>query len=170
MYINFWYPICTTEELTADAPVRAVLFGLRFVAFRDGDGIAQVLSDTCIHRGGSLSKGKLVDGAIACPYHGWQFGGDGKCKLIPSLEEGSKPPARAKVPRVGSSMPMGSRRMMRTHSTATLAGRSCRWEAVSPTRDLPLDSWQKSLPVPCQLEFAVEQLPSIKRGTVCSCR
>jgi phenylpropionate dioxygenase-like ring-hydroxylating dioxygenase large terminal subunit len=46
MYINFWYPICTTEELTAEAPVRAQLLGLRFVAFRDSDGHAHVLSDT----------------------------------------------------------------------------------------------------------------------------
>jgi len=97
MYINFWYPICTTEELTAEAPVRAQLLGLRFVAFRDSDGHAHVLSDTCVHRGGSLSKGKVVEDTVACPYHGWQFGGDGKCKLIPSLEEGATPPPRAKV-------------------------------------------------------------------------
>lgn len=97
MYINFWYPICTSEELDATQPQRTQVLGLRFVAFRDADGKACVLSDTCVHRGGSLSKGKVVDGCIACPYHGWRFAGDGKCQLIPSLEAGAKPPARAKV-------------------------------------------------------------------------
>ena len=97
MYINFWYPICTSDELLATEPVRAELLGLRFVAFRDSNGAAHVLSDTCIHRGGSLGKGKVIDDTVACPYHGWRFAGDGKCRLVPSLEEGTKPPARAKV-------------------------------------------------------------------------
>ena len=59
--------------------MRAKLLGTQYVVFRDGDGQAHVLNDTCVHRGGSLSKGKVVDGCIECPYHGWQFAGDGKC-------------------------------------------------------------------------------------------
>ena len=96
MYINFWYPVCTSAELARDAPRRVELLGLRFVAFRDGDGAAHVLADTCVHRGGSLSKGKLTDGCVQCPYHGWQFDGRGRCVLIPSMAD-SNPPARAKV-------------------------------------------------------------------------
>jgi phenylpropionate dioxygenase-like ring-hydroxylating dioxygenase large terminal subunit len=97
MYINFWYPICTSEELDADKPQQTQVLGLRFVAFRDAEGKPHVLSDTCVHRGGSLSKGKVVDGCVVCPYHGWRYAGDGKCQLVPSLEAGAKPPARAKV-------------------------------------------------------------------------
>ena len=97
MYINFWYPICTSDELKATEPLRAQVMGMRFVAFRDADGYPCVLCDTCIHRGGSLSKGKLIDGCVVCPYHGWRYGGDGKCRLVPSAGSDSKPPARAKV-------------------------------------------------------------------------
>jgi phenylpropionate dioxygenase-like ring-hydroxylating dioxygenase large terminal subunit len=97
MYINFWYPICTSEELKTTEPVPSQVLGLRFVAFRDADGNPHVLSDTCVHRGGSLSKGKVIDGCVACPYHGWRYAGDGRCTLVPSLESGVKPPARAKV-------------------------------------------------------------------------
>ena len=97
MYINFWYPICTSEELKADEPVPAKVLGLPFVAFRDADGVPHVLANTCVHRGGSLSKGWVKDGCIICPYHGWRYGGDGKCQLVPSFDEGSKIPARAKV-------------------------------------------------------------------------
>lgn len=96
MYINFWYPVCTTEELTHDKPLQVKLLGLNFVAFRDSAGAPHVLSDTCIHRGGSLSAGKVKDDCVECPYHGWQFAGDGRCKVIPS-EGDRKPPARAKV-------------------------------------------------------------------------
>ena len=96
MYINFWYPVCTTEELTSEEPLAVQLLGHRLVAFRDSAGDAHVLSDTCIHRGGSLSKGKVQGDCVACPYHGWQFSGDGRCQRIPS-EGDTKPPARAKV-------------------------------------------------------------------------
>ena len=97
MYINFWYPICTSEELGADEPLPAQVLGLPFVAFRDTDDQPHVLANTCVHRGGSLSKGWVKDGCIICPYHGWRYGGDGKCQLVPSFDEGSKIPARAKV-------------------------------------------------------------------------
>ncbi|MEJ2140005.1 MAG: aromatic ring-hydroxylating dioxygenase subunit alpha [Gammaproteobacteria bacterium] len=96
MYINFWYPICTTEQLNEENPRRIEMLGVRLVAFRDDAGNAHVLADTCIHRGGSLSKGKVIDNCVRCPYHGWRFDGDGKCVEIPSME-GKAPPARAKV-------------------------------------------------------------------------
>lgn len=95
MYINFWYPICTTEELE-DQPLRVMLFGLRLVAFRDSSGAAHVLSDTCIHRGGSLGKGWVDGDCVVCPYHGWQYDGSGACTSIPSQRKGNAP-GRAKV-------------------------------------------------------------------------
>jgi phenylpropionate dioxygenase-like ring-hydroxylating dioxygenase large terminal subunit len=96
MYINFWYPICTVASLEEENPQRVELLGVRLVAFRGEDGNAQVLADTCIHRGGSLGKGKVVGNNVKCPYHGWEFDGAGKCTKIPSME-GKKPPGRAKV-------------------------------------------------------------------------
>lgn len=96
MYINFWYPIARSIDVTAEKPLKVRLFTLPFVAFRDSAGQAHVLADTCVHRGGSLSGGLIKDDRIQCPYHGWEFGGSGKCEHIPSLGDG-KPPARAKV-------------------------------------------------------------------------
>ena len=80
MYINFWYPVARCEEVTNEAPVRVRILCVDFVAFRDSDGNAHVLSDTCIHRGGALGNGKVLEDRIQCPYHGWQFDGDGKCQ------------------------------------------------------------------------------------------
>jgi len=97
MYINFWYPVALSSEVTAEKPLRARLLCLPFVAFRDSEGQARLLSDTCVHRGGSLSLGKIHGNAVACPYHGWQYGGDGRCVKIPSLVAEPKLPARAKV-------------------------------------------------------------------------
>jgi phenylpropionate dioxygenase-like ring-hydroxylating dioxygenase large terminal subunit len=97
MYINFWYPVCIADELAADAPMRVQILGLQFAAFRDSDGAARVLADTCVHRGGSLSKGNVTGGRLACPYHGWQYDGEGLCRHIPVLGEDGTIPARAKV-------------------------------------------------------------------------
>jgi len=104
MYINFWYPMIRSEDLGHEMPERVKCLGVNFVAFRDQDGEARVLSDTCTHRGGSLggpwsmgSAPRIVDGCVVCPYHGWEFGGDGECKNIPSIGYGTKTPPRAKV-------------------------------------------------------------------------
>ena len=96
MYINFWYPICTSSDLEEENPRRVELLGVRLVAFRDESGATHVLADTCVHRGGSLSKGKVTGDHLQCPYHGWEFSGDGVCKKIPSMSD-KKPPGRAKV-------------------------------------------------------------------------
>ncbi len=105
MYINFWYPIVRSEDLGPEQPEKVKCLGLNFVVFRDDDGEAHVLSDTCVHRGGSLGGAwsgpenapRIVNGCVVCPYHGWEFGGDGVCQNIPSIGYGTKPPARAKI-------------------------------------------------------------------------
>ena len=104
MYINFWYPIVRSEDLGYDQPEKAMVLGCNLVAFRDQEGVAHVLSDTCTHRGGSLGGAwsnlnmpRIVNGCVVCPYHGWEFGGDGECKNIPSIGYGTKTPPRAKV-------------------------------------------------------------------------
>jgi phenylpropionate dioxygenase-like ring-hydroxylating dioxygenase large terminal subunit len=104
MYINFWYPIVRSEDLGYDQPEKARVLGVDLVAFRDAEGRARVLSDTCVHRGASLGGAwsggnarRIVNGCVVCPYHGWEFGGDGECKNIPSIGYGEKPPPRAKV-------------------------------------------------------------------------
>ncbi len=105
MYINFWYPIIRSEDLGPDKPEKVMVLGSNLVVFRDEDGEARVLSDTCVHRGGSLGGAwsgpenmpRIVNGCVVCPYHGWEFGGDGECKNIPSIGYGTKPPARAKI-------------------------------------------------------------------------
>ena len=104
MYINFWYPIVRSEDLGYDVPEKARVLGVNLVAFRDQEGNAHVLSDTCTHRGASLGGAwsggnapRMVNGCVVCPYHGWEFGGDGECKNIPSIGYGTKVPPRAKV-------------------------------------------------------------------------
>ncbi len=96
MFINFWYPTIVSSELT-DQPVKRRMLGLDFVLFRDSEGVARCLSNTCVHRGGSLAGGKIKNGCVECPYHGWQFDGDGRCQRIPSLGPDARIPSRSRV-------------------------------------------------------------------------
>lgn len=98
MFINNWYAACIAEEV-GEAPRRVRMLGANFVVFRDDQGALKCLSDLCVHRGASLSGGSCQNGRIACPQHGWEFDGEGHCKLIPAgIKTPTEPPRRARVP------------------------------------------------------------------------
>ncbi len=96
MYMNFWYPALLGKELD-DKPQKVRMIGQDFVVFRDSQGQAHCLANTCSHRGGSLAGGKVKGDCIECPYHGWQFDGEGRCHRVPSLGPDAKIPARSRV-------------------------------------------------------------------------
>lgn len=96
MYINFWYPTVFSTELQ-DTPVKVRILKQDLVVFRDSAGRAHCLSDTCIHRGGSLSGGKINGDCVQCPYHGWEYDGDGCVQRIPSLGPNPKIPSRTRI-------------------------------------------------------------------------
>lgn len=96
MFINFWYAAEWSRNLR-EKPLRLQMLGQEFVLFRDADGKASCLANTCSHRGGSLGSGAVVDGDIECPYHGWRYRSDGKCSRIPAIGKSTTPIPRAKV-------------------------------------------------------------------------
>jgi phenylpropionate dioxygenase-like ring-hydroxylating dioxygenase large terminal subunit len=79
--LNSWLPVAAVQELTAK-PLARQLHGIPIVIFRSADGIA-VMRDRCPHRNVPLSEGRVKDGQIVCPYHGWAFAGNGSCKIAP---------------------------------------------------------------------------------------
>ncbi len=96
MLINQWYALCEAAGL-ADKPVGVRALGQQLVVFRDEQGHARVLSNVCVHKGGSLCHGEVVAGTVQCPYHGWRYNGDGDCVAIPSLPADRRIPGRARV-------------------------------------------------------------------------
>jgi phenylpropionate dioxygenase-like ring-hydroxylating dioxygenase large terminal subunit len=96
MFINFWYPLIRAQDL-GTSPAKVTVLGQNLVAFRDSQGRAHCLSNTCTHRGGNLAGGKIHGDCIACPYHGWQFNGAGECVKIPSIGKDGKIPGRTRI-------------------------------------------------------------------------
>lgn len=82
-----WWPVATLAELARGKPLARRLHGVPLVLFRDAAGAPAVLHDRCPHRHAPLSAGRLRDGELSCPYHGWRFDSGGRCTCVPGLEE-----------------------------------------------------------------------------------
>jgi vanillate O-demethylase monooxygenase subunit len=91
-----WHPVGYARDF-GDAPRRVRLLGEDVVVWRDSRGAPHALRDLCIHRGTALSLGRVVGDRLMCPYHGWQYGSDGICTLIPQLADPTRVPGKARV-------------------------------------------------------------------------
>ena len=82
---NAWYVAAYSREVEPGALLARTICERPLVLYRMPDGSPAALYDQCPHRGLPLSKGRLLkNGALSCGYHGFQFGGNGKCLSIPS--------------------------------------------------------------------------------------
>ena len=83
---SLWHPVGKLEDL-AGGPHAVTLLGEEVVVWKAPDSAFQAWADRCPHRGTKLSLGHVVEGRLECAYHGWQFDGQGQCKLIPALPD-----------------------------------------------------------------------------------
>ena len=80
-----WQPAALTEELSGDRPVVAVtLMNEELVLFRDQTDRLGLIGRPCPHRGADLTFGRLEDGGLRCPFHGWLFDASGTCLETPA--------------------------------------------------------------------------------------
>lgn len=81
---NAWYVGLWASELPAGKLVPQTILGQPVVFFRKEDGTPAAILDRCSHRFVPLSMGKLMpQDRVQCPYHGLEFGADGKCLKNP---------------------------------------------------------------------------------------
>jgi phenylpropionate dioxygenase-like ring-hydroxylating dioxygenase large terminal subunit len=76
-----WYMAAWSHEV-GEKPLGRRILDIPVALFRNEAGIAAVL-DRCPHRFARLSKGRVIDDKIECPYHGLRFDGEGKCREVP---------------------------------------------------------------------------------------
>ena len=67
-----WLKVCELGEIPEN---RAKIFtlGKERVAIFKYDGKLSAIHNVCKHQGGPLGEGKIVDGCITCPWHGYQY-------------------------------------------------------------------------------------------------
>ncbi|PWK15544.1 aromatic ring-hydroxylating oxygenase subunit alpha [Tumebacillus permanentifrigoris] len=93
---NAWYIAVLSSELTDELLARTIL-DQELVLYRDASGVAHALADQCAHRGARLSDGRHAGDCVACPFHGWEYDGSGRCTYIPSNGRAAPIPLAAHV-------------------------------------------------------------------------
>ncbi|HKS99352.1 MAG TPA: aromatic ring-hydroxylating dioxygenase subunit alpha [Rugosimonospora sp.] len=83
-----WLPVARLADVRQGV-VAGNILGTELVVFAV-DGAVTVAAAACPHRGVALWLGRVTDGALECPYHGWLFApGTGACRHVPSLASGA---------------------------------------------------------------------------------
>jgi nitrite reductase/ring-hydroxylating ferredoxin subunit len=63
------------------ARIVTVAGGERIAVYRDGQQIG-ALTNLCAHQNGPIGEGRIIDGLVTCPWHGYQY----------RLKDGCAPP------------------------------------------------------------------------------
>lgn len=67
-----WYAALPSLRLKSK-PIGVTRFGQKLVLWRDSNGNAVCMVDRCAHRLAQLSRGRVRDGCLECPYHGLRY-------------------------------------------------------------------------------------------------
>lgn len=67
-----WVAIARSDELGEDAGIERVVEGQLIAVIRHA-GRVFAIEALCAHHGGPLAQGRLADGCVTCPWHGWQY-------------------------------------------------------------------------------------------------
>ncbi|MGW7339532.1 Rieske 2Fe-2S domain-containing protein [Streptomyces sp. NPDC054808] len=98
MIPNQWYPIVEAQEVRNDKPLGLRRMGQDIVLWRDIEGNLVCQGARCPHKGANLGDGRMKGNTIECPYHGFRYGADGACRVIPAMGSGARIPGSLRVP------------------------------------------------------------------------
>jgi nitrite reductase/ring-hydroxylating ferredoxin subunit/DMSO/TMAO reductase YedYZ heme-binding membrane subunit len=73
--------VCSLDDIP-DRRARIACLGGERVAIFKFDGRVAALSNVCQHQNGPLGEGRVIDGCVTCPWHGYQY----------RPEDGASPP------------------------------------------------------------------------------
>ena len=91
--VNDWHVVARSSDMRGNEVRPARLLGQDLVLWRSNEGL-RAWKDLCLHRGARLSGGRVQDGCLVCPYHGWNYDATGQCVRIPA-HPSQTPPTRA---------------------------------------------------------------------------
>ncbi len=77
--------VCAVDDIPEGRAKVVTLCGERAAIFR-WDGKVAAVSNVCQHQNGPLGEGRIVDGCITCPWHGYQYKPEDGCSPAPFRE------------------------------------------------------------------------------------
>jgi len=95
-FSRFWHPVALTKDV-GDKPVPITLLGRSLLVWR-ANGKVNVTGRYCAHRGTDLAVAHVESDGLRCCFHGWKYGGDGRCVHVPQIPSGASPPEKARIP------------------------------------------------------------------------
>jgi len=81
---NQWYALLESKQVKKGKVFGVIRMGEKLVFWRTKDSKVHCMIDKCIHRGVQLSKGKIIHDHLQCPFHGFEYDGSGKVRMIPA--------------------------------------------------------------------------------------
>ena len=69
---NGYVPVCDLDSIPEKCAAVVSCGGERVAVFKY-DGRVSAVSNVCRHQNGPLGEGKIIDGCITCPWHGYQY-------------------------------------------------------------------------------------------------
>lgn len=67
-----WLYVCNVDEIEEDKAKMVNCEGERIAVFKY-EGKLSAVHNVCKHQNGPLGEGKIIDGCITCPWHGYQY-------------------------------------------------------------------------------------------------
>ncbi len=78
--------VCAPADITDNRARIVCLSGERIAIFKY-DGKISAVSNACQHQNGPLGEGRVIDGCITCPWHGYQYRPDSGASPPPFTEK-----------------------------------------------------------------------------------
>ena len=70
---NNWIDVGSVDEIPNNRAKTVRLANRERVAVFKYDGHVSAVTNVCAHQRGPLGEGKIIDGCITCPWHGWDY-------------------------------------------------------------------------------------------------
>lgn len=87
MDTDVWHDLGSCDEIAEGRARRVMLPGQEPVAVYRRKGRLCAVRGVCAHQGGPLAEGRIIDGCITCPWHGWQYRAEDGCSPPPFTEK-----------------------------------------------------------------------------------
>ena len=68
-----WKKIASQSDLPGEGEAREFTVGEKVICVANIDGVYSAMDNVCVHRGGPLGQGVILDGKVVCPWHGWMY-------------------------------------------------------------------------------------------------
>lgn len=80
---NYWYVVEVSKDLKKGQVTEVTFWKQSLALYRDVNGQVFAIENRCAHRQLKLTLGEVKGCHLVCPYHGWEYNGEGRVKYIP---------------------------------------------------------------------------------------